>query len=137
MRKHLDLIQSRTDRLADLRQQLIFLGAPLRVVHDHVIFQRQSDLQSQADQQPQIRISEQAPLGVRKKYDAKIVFPGLQAHCGRITDVFRDHRFPELFKSSPRKSRQRLRHLRKIAERDKSAAPVGQFANVFPGAGGV
>ena len=48
------LIQVGADRLPDLCQQLIFLGATLRVVHDHVIFKRQTYLQRQPDQQPEV-----------------------------------------------------------------------------------
>ena len=50
--QNLILIQPRADRLPDFSQKLIFLGAPLRIVHDHVILKGQADLQRQPDQQP-------------------------------------------------------------------------------------
>jgi hypothetical protein len=52
--QHLILIKPRTDGLPDLRQQLVFFGSSLGIVHDHVIFQRQADLQRQTDEQSQI-----------------------------------------------------------------------------------
>ena len=40
------LIQARADRLSDFRQQFVFLGAPMRVVADHVVLERQPQLQT-------------------------------------------------------------------------------------------
>ncbi len=64
--QHLVLVEMRTDDLSDLREQLVFLGPPLRFMHYDIIFQRQGDLQREADQEPQIRRAEHAPFRVWK-----------------------------------------------------------------------
>src|SRR5580698_1891548 len=46
--QNLVLIETRADGLANLGQEFIFLSTALRVVHDHVIFQGQANLQCQA-----------------------------------------------------------------------------------------
>ncbi len=45
------LIETRTDRLTDLGQQFIFLRAPVRVMADDVVFEREPELQRQANHQ--------------------------------------------------------------------------------------
>ena len=82
------LIEARADGLADLGQQFVLLGAALRVVHDDVVFERQADLQGQADQQAEVRGAEHAQLGVREQDYAEVVFARLQADCGQVPDVF-------------------------------------------------
>ena len=53
--QNLVLVQPRADGLSDLGEQRELFGAALRIVHDHVVFQGQADLQRQPDQQPQVR----------------------------------------------------------------------------------
>ena len=125
--QNLVLIKPRADGLPDFGQKLVFLGAPLRVVHDDVVLKRQADLQRQPDQQPQIRRTKHLALSMRKQDDAKIVFPGLQADGGQIPDVFVGKDFLELLKTRTRKSRQRFLQFSHLAEGNKTAAPVSQF----------
>ena len=115
----------------------IFLGAPLGVVHDHVIFQREPDLQCQTNQQLQIRRAEQTALRVRKKDHAEVVFAGLQADGSRVVNILRDQGLPELVESPARERRQRLSHFRHIGKSHKPAAAIRQFADVFSSATGV
>ena len=49
--KNFLLIQARADCLPNLREQLVFFGAALRIVHDDVVLQREADLESEADEQ--------------------------------------------------------------------------------------
>src|SRR5207237_7951550 len=109
------------DRLANLRQKLVFLRATLGVMHDHIIFKRQPNLQGQTDQEPQIGITEQAPLGVRKKNDAEIVFTRLQADRGGVMNVLRKKRFTELLEAPSGECRERLVHIPQISKRRKSS----------------
>src|SRR5205823_10705529 len=97
---HFVLIKPRADRLADLCQKLIFLGPALRVVHDHVVFKSQSDLQSEANQQPQIGVPEQPAFGMGKENDAKIMLAGLQADRSGVMNVLRQQRLSELLETS-------------------------------------
>src|SRR5580704_1555750 len=71
------LVETRADGLANLSKELIFLGAALRVVHDHIIFQGQPNLQSQTNQQPQIRGTKHAAFGVGKNDHAEAVLASL------------------------------------------------------------
>ncbi len=48
------LVESRTDGLADLRQQLVFLGAPLRIVHDDIVLKGEAYLKRETNQQAQV-----------------------------------------------------------------------------------
>ena len=127
------LIQARADRLPNLGEQGKFLGAALRVVHDHIIFQGQADLQGQSNQQTQVRRTEHPPRGVRKQDDSEIVLAGLQAHRGDVVNVLFRHHLAELQEPAARKGGQGLGHFRHAAEGHESAAPVGQFADVLSG----
>src|SRR6185437_5362185 len=60
------LVKPRTDRLADLREQLILLGPTLRVMHHDVVLKRQPDLQCEADEQAKVRGAKELALGVWK-----------------------------------------------------------------------
>src|SRR5258706_4267920 len=63
----------------------VFLGSPLRFMHHDIVFQRQRDLQREADEQPQVRRAEHAPLRVREKNDPEIVLARLQARSEEHT----------------------------------------------------
>src|SRR5439155_11576665 len=106
-------------------------GSPLRVVHDDVVLERKSDLQRQPDQQAQIRRSKHAPFRMRKQNRAEIVLPSLQAYGRDVADILFRQRLPELLKPAARKSRQRFRIFRQIAEGDEAASPVSEFADIF------
>ena len=132
--QNLVLIEPRADGLSDLGEQRKFLGAALRVVHDRIIFQGQADLQCQPDQQSQVRRAKHPARSVREQDHAEIVLPGLQAHGGDVVNALFGHHLAELQKPSARKRRQGLGHFRHAAEGNESAAPVGQFADIFSGA---
>ena len=74
---------------------------------------------------------------MRKKEHAKVVLARLQAHRSGIVDVFLGQQFPELFKASARKGRQRLGHLGKVAEGHKTSAAICQLTDVFTSTAGV
>src|SRR5262249_39449418 len=118
-------IQTRTDRLSDLGEQLVFLGAALGVVHDHVIFEREPDLQGQADQQLEIGGAKQVALRMREQDYAEVVFPRLQANRGGVADIAFDQRLAELLEAPPGKCRQRLGHLEQVRKGYKAAAAIG------------
>ena len=103
--QHFVLVQARTDGLPNLGEKLVFLGAALSVVHYDIVFERESDLQREADQQPQIGIAEKSALGVRKEYYAEIVLASLQADCGDVMNVLCRQHLSKLFESSARKRR--------------------------------
>ena len=94
--QNLVLVQSRTDGLSDLRQKRELLSAALRVMHHHVIFQSEPNLQGQSDQQPQVRRAKHPSRRVRKQNHPKIVLTGLQAHRGHVVDTFRGQYLAEL-----------------------------------------
>ena len=129
--QHFVLVQARADGLSDLGEELIFLGAALSVVHYDVVFQRESDLQRETDQQAQIGIAKQPALGVRKKDYAEIVLASLQADCGDVMNVLCRQDLSKLLESPARKRRQRLGHFAQIAESHEATASVCQFANVL------
>ena len=85
------LIEPRTDRLANLRQQLGLLGLALRIVHDHVIFERETNLQSQADQQPQVRSAKQVAFRMWKQQHSEVMLTGLQTYGGNVANVLCRH----------------------------------------------
>ena len=86
------MIEMRADRLPNLGEQLEFFGPALSLVHDHVVLEGQCNLQSEPDQQAQIRRAEHAPLSVREEEDAEIMFPSLQAHRHQVGDSLRQQR---------------------------------------------
>ena len=90
------LIKPGADGLTDLGEEFVLLGAALGVVHDHVVFERQPNLQGQADQQAQVRGSEHVARGIREKDDTEIVLAGLQADSGEVADVLLLHDLAEL-----------------------------------------
>src|SRR5271165_5712886 len=47
-------VEMGTDSLTDLGEQFVFFRAPLGLVHDDIVFEGESDLQGQPDQQTQI-----------------------------------------------------------------------------------
>ena len=133
--QHLFLVEVRADGLADFGQQFVFLGAALRFVHDNVVFERQRDLQREADEQPQVRIPEHAAFGVRKQEDAEVVLARLEAHRHHVGDAFREQSALCSFETSAGKRRQRFFQFGDISESDDSTAPVCEFGNVIPGLG--
>src|SRR5579871_4086285 len=78
--KYLILIQPRTDRLSNLREQFVLLRAPVRIVPDHVVLERESQLQRQSHHKPRTRRSKRPTLGMRKQDNAEIVLSCLQGH---------------------------------------------------------
>src|SRR5690349_14069424 len=68
------LVEPGTDGLSNLCQQLVLLGLPLRIVHDHVIFKRETNLQREADQQPQVRSSEQVAFRMGEQQYSEVMF---------------------------------------------------------------
>src|SRR5581483_9787784 len=129
--ENLILVKPRADCLTYFSQQLVLLGAALRVVHDYVVFQRQADLQGKSNQQPQVGRAEHPPLGMGKEDDAEIVLAGLQADRRQVANVFVDEQFLELLKPLARKCRERLRQLGDVSKGKEPAAPVGQFGDVL------
>src|SRR5437879_1414651 len=125
------LIKLRTDDLSDLGQQPVFLCAPLRVMHDDVIFQRQSYLQRESNQHSQVRRSEHAPFGMGKQNDSEVVLARLQAHRGDFADAFLGEHPPELLKPAAGECRQRFRHVGHVAKTYESATAISELANVF------
>src|SRR5437867_6741506 len=111
--QHFILVKPRADRLADLCQKLIFLSPALRVVHDHVVFESQADLQSEANQQPQVGVPEQPAFGVGKENDAKVVLASLQADRSGVMNVLRQQRLSELLETAAWKCWEWLGHVAK------------------------
>ena len=64
--QHFILIEPRADGLPDFGEQLVLLGAPVGVVRDQVIVEREPELQSKSHHQPRTGRSERIALGVRK-----------------------------------------------------------------------
>ena len=85
-------------------------------MHHDIVLKRETDLQCQPDQQPQIRGPEKLPFSVGKQDHSEIVLASLQAHGCDVVDVLRCQRYPKLFKAPARESRERFGHFRKIAE---------------------
>ena len=75
------------------------------VVHDDVVFQCQSDLKRETDQQPEIGRANHATFRVWKQNDAEIVFASLEADGGYVADVLGGHSSFELFVASARARR--------------------------------
>src|SRR5438552_15411766 len=125
------LIEPRTDRLANLRQQLGLLGLALRIVHDHVIFERETNLQSQADQQPQVRSAVQVAFRIWKQQHSEVMLTGLQTYGGNVANVLCRHCSSELLKATAGKHWQWLGHIRNIPESDEPAAAICQFTDVL------
>src|SRR5437667_378010 len=71
---------------------------------------------------------------MREQDDAEIVFPCLNADGGNVADVFACEYDLELLEAAARERRQGLCHFRYAAKSDKSAATVGQIADVVSGA---
>src|SRR5205823_9806043 len=68
---------------------------------------------------------------MREENYTKIVFPGLQAYRGYISDIFLGQHPLQLLVSRAGECGKWLRHFRYITKADKTAAPVSQFADVF------
>src|ERR1700733_15075772 len=60
------LIESRTDRLSDLGEQLVLLGAAVSVVRNQVVVEGQAELQREAHHQPRARGAKRSAVGVGK-----------------------------------------------------------------------
>src|SRR5208283_756937 len=131
--QHLIRIEMRADGLPDFGEHLVFLGPALRVVHDDIVFQRQRDLQRQADEQPQIRRSEHAALGMGEQNDSEVVLARLQAHRHHVADSLGKQSLLKGLELSSRERRQRFFEIRQIAERDHATAPIGEFGGVIAG----
>ena len=131
--QHLVLVEMRTDGLPDLGEKFVFLGSPLRLMHDDIVLQRQRDLQCQPNEQPQIRRAKHAPFRVRKQNDPEVVFPRLQAYRHQVGDSLRQQQLFALPELSSRKRRQRLFQFGEVVERDHSTAAVGELGDVIPG----
>src|ERR1044071_4843668 len=101
-------------------------------MHDDIVLKCEADLQGEADQQGQVGISEETPLGMRKENDAKIMFAGLQADRGYVANAFFEQCLAELLEAASRKRRQRFGSFRKVTHRLEAAAAVGKFADIFP-----
>src|SRR5213593_2824676 len=113
------LVKPGTYRLTNLRQQLVLLGLPLRIVHDHVVFKRETNLQSQADQQPQVRSAEQVAFRMWKQQHSEVMLAGLQTYSRDVANVLGRHCSAELLKATAGKHGQWLGHIRDITEGDE------------------
>ena len=125
------LIQSRADRFPDVRQQLILFRSPVRIVADHVILQREPQLQRQSHHQARPRRAKNPPLPVGKHDHSKIIFPGLQIHCRQIPDSNLQQDALQLRKFPYRTDGQRLCHVLEFVYGKNTAVPVCQVAQVI------
>ncbi len=127
------LVEAGTDRLSDLRQQFVLFRPAMGIVTDHVVFERQAQLQSQSHHQPRTGRTERPAFGMGKQDHTEIVLARLQVDRSQIADFrFRENPL-EFREGSHRRDRQRLGHLRQVLHRKDSALPVRQFANVIAG----
>src|SRR5581483_4301477 len=126
------LVEPGADGLPDFGQQLVFLCAPLGIVHDYIVFERESQLQRQSDQQPQVRGAKYLALSVREQNDAEVMLTGLQTNGGELANRFFFQDVLKLLEPSSGQGGKRLAQLCQIAKRKEPASPVSQFGNVFP-----
>src|SRR5260370_30214104 len=110
---------------------MVFLGPPLGIVHHDIVLKRETDLQRQPDQQPQIRGPKKLPFCVGKQDYPEIVLASLQANGCDVVDILRRQRYPKLLKTPAGESRERLRQFWKVSERNKPPAAIGKVAQGF------
>src|SRR5262249_5789034 len=85
------------------------------------------------DEEPQVRVTEQAPFGMGEKDDSEIVLARLQANCSRVVDAFGEQRVAELLEAPARECRQGFGHIAQISKRIEPGTAIGQLADVFAG----
>src|SRR6185369_5350688 len=132
--KDLVLVEVRTDCLPNLSEEFVLLCAALGVVHDDVVFQRQTDLKREADQQPEIGRADHATFSVWKQDDAEIVFASLEADSSYVANVLGGHGSFELLITTARTRGQRFWHVCDVAKSDESAPAISQLGEIFASA---
>ena len=81
------LVQARADGLPDLGEQFGFLGSPVRIVGDDIVFEGETQLQRQSYHQPRTGRTKRPALSMRKQDDAKVLLAGLQAYSRQVIDI--------------------------------------------------
>src|ERR1700733_1955620 len=106
----------------------------MRIVPDHVVFQRKSELQGETHHQMWTGRAEGLALGMRKQDHSEIVFAGLQRDRGQVADVSFGEYPLEFREGSGAADREGLCHVGEILHSEDSALAVGEFADVIAGA---
>src|ERR1700722_5685201 len=129
--QHFILIEARTDRLPDLGEQFVLLGAAVSCVRNQIVFHREAKLQCQPHHEARAGGPERFALRVRKDNDSECLFAGLEAHGGEIADFGFLERILKAGEGSGRAHRQWLGHLTNISNREEPSLSVGAVADIF------